>query len=113
LLKIVHDLKKYLWKKLKLKKTQNLSIVTIDKQVGSLVPKVRTTIVVMDSHMAIIQVHIKNNTIEDVLLNGGSRNNIITKQLRSRLGLPKPKHAPYNLKMAYQTTTKLLGLIII
>jgi hypothetical protein len=27
------------------------------------------------------------------------------------LGLPKPKPTPYNLKMANQTTTKLMGLI--
>jgi hypothetical protein len=27
------------------------------------------------------------------------------------LGLPKPKHAPYNLRMANQTTTKPLDLI--
>ncbi len=28
-----------------------------------------------------------------------------------RLGLPKPKHAPYNLKMADHTTIKPVGLI--
>jgi hypothetical protein len=27
------------------------------------------------------------------------------------LGLPKPKPTPYNLRMANQTTTKLMGLI--
>ncbi len=27
------------------------------------------------------------------------------------MGLPKPKPTPYNLRMAYQTTTKLMGLI--
>jgi hypothetical protein len=46
-----------------------------------------------------------------MLLDGGSGNNIITKQLRLRLGLPKPKLAPYNLGMANQTTTKPMGLI--
>jgi hypothetical protein len=46
-----------------------------------------------------------------VLLDGGSRINIITKHLILRLGLPKPKHAPYNLKIANQTTTTLVGLI--
>jgi hypothetical protein len=46
-----------------------------------------------------------------VLLNGGFRVNIITKQLRLRLGLPKPKPTTYNLRMADQTTTKLVGLI--
>jgi len=61
--------------------------------------------------MAIIQVQIKKNTIEDVLLNRGSKVNIITKQLKLKLGLPKPKLAPYNLKMANQTTIKPVGLI--
>jgi hypothetical protein len=37
-----------------------------------------------------------------VLLDGGSGINIITKQLRLKLGLPKPKHAPYNMRMAYK-----------
>ncbi len=46
-----------------------------------------------------------------MLLHGGSGINIIIKQLRLRLGLPKPKLAPYNLRMADQTTTKLMGLI--
>jgi hypothetical protein len=46
-----------------------------------------------------------------VLLDGSFGINIITKQLRLRLGLPKPKPAPYNLRMANQTTTKLVGLI--
>jgi hypothetical protein len=61
--------------------------------------------------MVVIQVQIGKNTIEDVLLDGGSRVNIVTEQLRLRLGLPKPKLAPYNLRMTDQTTTKLVGLI--
>jgi hypothetical protein len=61
--------------------------------------------------MATIQVQIGKNTIKDVLLDGGSGVNIITKQLRLRLGLPKLKPAPYNLKMANQITTKPMGLI--
>jgi hypothetical protein len=50
--------------------------------------------------MAIIQVHIGKNTIEDVLLDGGFGINILIEQLRLRFELPKPKHAPYNLRMA-------------
>ncbi len=46
-----------------------------------------------------------------MLLDGGSRVNIIIEQLRLRLGLPKPKLAPYNLKMINQINTKLVGLI--
>jgi hypothetical protein len=39
LFKTTFELKKYLWQKLKLEKTQNLGRATIEKQVGSLVPK--------------------------------------------------------------------------
>ncbi len=46
-----------------------------------------------------------------MLLDGDFGVNIIIEQLRLRLGLPKPKLAPYNLKMVDQTTTKLVGLI--
>jgi hypothetical protein len=46
-----------------------------------------------------------------VLLDGGFGVNIITEWLRLRLGLRKPKLAPYNLGMANQTTTKLVELI--
>jgi hypothetical protein len=56
LLKIPLELKRYLWKKLKLKKTQNVSRATIDKQVGSSVPKVGTTVVTINNHMVFIQV---------------------------------------------------------
>jgi hypothetical protein len=62
--------------------------------------KVGTTTVAIDNHMVVIQVQIGKNTIEDVLLGGGFGVNIITEQLRLRLGLPKPKLAPHNLRMA-------------
>jgi hypothetical protein len=61
--------------------------------------------------MAMIQVQIGKNFIEDVLLDGGFGVNIITKKLRVQLGLSKPKPTPYNLLMAYQTIAKPLGLI--
>ncbi len=111
LLKITPKLKKYIWQKLKPKKIQNVSKTTIVKQVGSLVPEVGIVAVTIDNHMVVIQVQIGKNTIEDVLLDRDSGINIITKQLRLKLGLPKLKHAPYNLRMADQTTTKLVGLI--
>jgi hypothetical protein len=59
----------------------------------------------------IIQVKVGRNTIDDVLLDGGSKVNIIIEQLKVKLGLPKPKLAPYNLRIANQTTKKLVGLI--
>jgi hypothetical protein len=46
-----------------------------------------------------------------VLLDGDSGINIIIEQLRLRLRLPKLKFAPYNLRMANQTTIKRVGLI--
>ncbi len=45
------------------------------------------------------------------MLDGGFGINIITKQLKLRLGLLKLKLAPYNLRMADQTTIKFVGLI--
>jgi hypothetical protein len=79
LLKIAHELKKYHWQQLKSEKTHNVSRATIDKQVGSLVPKVGTIIVAINNHMIVILVQIGKNTIEDVLLDGGFGINIITK----------------------------------
>jgi hypothetical protein len=56
LFKIAFELKRYLWQKLKPKKIQNVSKTTTNKQVGFLVPKVRTIVVVINNHMVLIQV---------------------------------------------------------
>jgi hypothetical protein len=61
------------------KETQNVNKATTDKQVGSLVPKVGKSVVATNNHMAIIQIHIGKNKIEDVLLDRGFEINIITK----------------------------------
>jgi hypothetical protein len=42
--------------KAKTKRTQNVSRATMDKQVGSLILEVGTIIIVIDNHMAVIQV---------------------------------------------------------
>jgi hypothetical protein len=84
---------------------------TKEKHINSLVLEVGTTPIAIDNHMVVIQVQIGKNTIEDLFLDGHSKINIITKLLRLRLGLPKPKHAPYNMRMVDQTTTKPRGLI--
>jgi hypothetical protein len=57
--------------KVETRETQNISKTTTNKQVGYSILKVGIDVVVIDNHMAIIQVQIKKNTIEDVLLNGG------------------------------------------
>jgi hypothetical protein len=46
--------------------------------------------------MAMIQIQIRNNFIEDVPLEGGSRINILIKNLRMQLSLLKPIPTPYN-----------------
>ncbi len=92
-------------------KIQNVSKVTTNKQVGYLVPKIGTIVLTIDNHMVVIQIQIGKNIIEDVFMDEGSGVNIITKQMRLRLGLLKPKPAPYNLKMTDRTTTKPVGLI--
>jgi hypothetical protein len=47
----------------------------------------------------------------DVLLDGGFKVDIITKNLKKRLRLLQPKHAHYILDLFYHTMTKLVGLI--
>jgi len=69
------------------------------------------TITIDHQKMVVIQVQVGKNFIDDVLINGGSRVNIITKNVRIQLGLSKPNLVPYNLCMANQTITKPLGLI--
>jgi len=82
-----------------------------EKTTMSIVPNISITTMAINNHMAIVQVQIDINTIDDVFLDGGLGVNIIIEQLKTRLGLPKPKPAPSNLRMADQTTTKPIGLI--
>jgi hypothetical protein len=56
--------------------------------------------------MIVIQVQVGKNIVEDVLLNGGASVNIIIENLRTKLGLPKLRLAPYHLRMANQNMTK-------
>jgi hypothetical protein len=48
--------------------------------------------------MAIIQIKVGKTIVEDVLLDGGANVNIIIKNLRTKLSLPKPKPTPYHFK---------------
>jgi hypothetical protein len=49
-----------------------------EKATSYVIPNISTTTIVIDNHMVVIQVHIGKNTIDDVLLDGGSKVNIIT-----------------------------------
>ncbi len=44
-----------------------------EKTTTFVVPNINTTIVAIDNHMVVIQVQIGRNTIDDVLLDEGSR----------------------------------------
>ncbi len=81
------------------------------KKIPNVFPKVVTIVVAINNHVAIIYVQIRKNNVEDVLIDGGFGVNIITEQLKLRLGLPKSKLTPYNLGMVDYTTTKPMGLI--
>jgi hypothetical protein len=50
--------------------------------------------------MAVIQVQVRKNIVEDVLIDGRASVNIITENLKTKLSLPKPRPVPYHLKMA-------------
>ena len=65
----------------------------------------------MDKHMLVISICIGKNIVDDVLLDGGSGVNVITKEERRKLELPKPSLAPFNLKMANGTIAKPTGLL--
>jgi hypothetical protein len=55
--------------------------------------------VVIDHQMAMIQVQVGKNSIDDVLIDGRLRLNIMIENPRVQLGLSKLNLAPYNLRM--------------
>jgi hypothetical protein len=61
--------------------------------------------------MVVIQVQVGKNIVEDVLINGRISVNIITKNLITKLGLPKPRPSPYHLRMVDQSIIRPLGII--
>ncbi len=63
--------------------------------------EVDTATMEVDNQMAVIQVQVGKNIVEDVLLDGGANVNIIIEKFKTKLGLPKPRFVPYHLKMHY------------
>jgi hypothetical protein len=45
------------------------------------------------------------------MLDGGTSVNIITENLKTKLGLPKPRPTPYHLRMTDQSMTKPFRII--
>jgi hypothetical protein len=87
LFQLAPDLKHYVFSKLSSKQKSVPSL--------PLIPIVAS--IAINPRMAIIQVHVGQKLVDDVLLNRGFSANIITKDLRKWLGLPSPKIAPYML----------------
>jgi hypothetical protein len=101
LFKITLDLKQYVVAKFSLRRR-----TIIAPRLGPII-----AFVAINPHMAMIQVQVGKNMVEDVLLDGGSSVNIMAKELRKQLRLPNLKLAPYTLLMADQTITKPVGFI--
>ncbi len=49
--------------------------------------------------------------VEDVLIDGGASVNIITQNLVTKLGFPKPRPTPYHLRMVDWNMIKPLGIM--
>jgi hypothetical protein len=75
---ITPNLKKYLWQKLKANKPYINIRPMNEKTTSYVVPNINITTIVIYNHMDVVQVQIGINMIDDVLLDGGSRVNIIT-----------------------------------
>jgi len=114
LLKIPPDPKKYMWQKLKPGKPNKVIQMILEPSVATMMEthfEIDIIIIEVDNRMAVIQVQVGKNTIKDVLLDGKASVNIITKNLKTKLGLSKPRLAPYHFEMVDLSMTIPLGII--
>ncbi len=98
---IAKDISKYMWQKLKVEKPNILTKQILKPNVAIAVEthsELDTIAIEVNNQMVVIQVQMGKNIVEDVLIDGGASVNIITENLKTKLGLPKPKLAPYHLK---------------
>jgi hypothetical protein len=70
--------------------------------------KLNITTIEVDNHMVVIQIQVGKNIVEDVLIDEGIIMNIIIKNLKTKLGLPKSRPTPYHLRMADQSMTIII-----
>jgi hypothetical protein len=83
-----------------LRKIMTKSLLKMEEPHIANVCKVTTTkIKDFDEAILVIQVHVGKFGVRDVFLNGGSGMNIISKSLRKKLGLRKPKPTPFVVRM--------------
>ncbi len=59
-------------------------------------PKLACATITIDHQMIMIKVQVGKNFIDDLLIDGGSKINIITENLIIQLGLSKSNLMPYN-----------------
>jgi hypothetical protein len=86
LFKITPKYEKHLWQKLKVYKPYiNTTKLMYEKANQFIVLDINTTKVIIDNHMAMIQVQIGRNMIDDVFVDGGFGVNITTGKLRAKL----------------------------
>ncbi len=89
-----------MWQKLKPKKPNITIKVMSEPNVATVIEthsKVDTTTIEVNNRMIGIQIQVGNNTVKDILLDGGANVNIITENPITKLGLPKSRLAPYHL----------------
>jgi len=73
--------------------------------------KLNITTIEVDNHMVVIQIQVGKNIVEDVLIDEGIIMNIIIKNLKTKLGLPKQKPTSYHFRMADQSMIRPLRII--
>jgi hypothetical protein len=66
------------------------------------------TTIEIDNQMVIIQVQVGKNIVEDVLIDGRASVNIIIKNLKTKLGLPKSKQTPNHFRSEYDQIVRNL-----
>ncbi len=114
ILKMVPNLKNYMWQNLKLEEL-NIAIKQILEPSVTIVVETHyeldTTSIKVDNQIVVIQIQMGKNIVEDVLIDGRASVNIIIENVKTKLSLPKPKLAPYHLTMVDQNMTTPLGII--
>ncbi len=87
------------------------SLVKMKEDQVANVCKVITKVEDFDEVMPVVQVRVGKFEIRDVLFNGGSSVNIISKSLKRKLELKKPQSAPFVVQMVNQWKVQQIGLI--
>jgi hypothetical protein len=86
-----------MWQKQKLEKPNIITKQISEPNVVTMVEthvELDTIIIEVDNQMVVIQIQVGKNIVENVLIDGGTSVNIITENLKTKLGLPNPRLIP-------------------